>query len=638
MAVTKETIQQVRKMPHILGRIRNEVLFLEPEKTEPAVEGILNEENYTLSKRQKNVLETGLPLFIHDREGLEDVLSDGRKYQEIRTRVGIKHKLRKYSRVGKDFHPTSITFVLDPENFKTAWNESNDYASESDAIGFTNRTYSIPYNGYEIRYSFRDGSASNSSASDHENQHVLNRYVHPHLLNTDFFDTDLSKASESFWNVKDRRSFNRTLKYLSFHQLYNYLDELTATSLKRNSVLSQFIGDKKCYYGKIHSDRILALRRGLPNRGLERLFWEKMIHDENKILQHKIKFIDREYDWLRYDRRLTDEVTNILQSLTPNRAYLIKLFTTKTISELDIYRWAREYFNDWQPKDSIEKRLDLTNFLNNSFLNTTEGTEVEDVESFSKVFAGRVLTHKNDILSSQSVGNESFDFSFKPFDVSQIEDVVSVVKDASVNMFNLIRDDYIPFIDQQNLSGEENQDVKFNFFRENLKPDFVFYLFVEGYETVMNQVTDDLVRSMNNPEDKARFKDIVGYEQEMLARRALEIDDATEDMLSVFKKSEVIDFDQLFAPGYRKKDETYQNMLQAIINKPTDIGKLAPHITREQAVKFASFILRLLIWSQEKSLVSDNDQNELKKYIKLMRQKRILPTIFESLSDSLSIN
>ncbi|KKR91091.1 hypothetical protein A3A55_00725 [Candidatus Roizmanbacteria bacterium RIFCSPLOWO2_01_FULL_40_14] len=129
--------------------------------------------------------------------------------------------------------------------------------------------------------------------------------------------------------------------------MYRFLDELTASSLRRRSIIDQYVGRyADDDYVKVYTGMLAALRKGLPSDPVESFPWEQMIGEADTRLTHWMKFVDTEYkELIKAHIRITD-LTKILLTLTPDHAYVIRLFNPKNSHATigDLRKWAREYW------------------------------------------------------------------------------------------------------------------------------------------------------------------------------------------------------------------------------------------------------------------------------------------------------
>ena len=474
LIATEQTIDQYSRMPDIIAEVKREALSGDISGTEDRIRGVLGDNNYVLSLRQKMTMIAGLPVYLrqragiknmHDHDSLESVKAD------LEANIGEAGCVEQI-----DFHSTSLTFALGSKAFTKA---IGDETSLQKARGFTDDSMVIPVRDTEeVRYSLRDAAKSDTSTSDHENQHVAYTYFHPYTLERFPNRNSLARIGNALLRQQNHRYFRQVVKSQSLRQISWYLDELTAYSLNREGALSEFIGPAAGYYGGNYNKRIEALRAGLPSDLRARLPWERIIWKERLRLRHQLKFIEEEYKKIERNFRSytsTARLTNIVMSLPPDQAYMIRLFNhgKDPVGE-DVLDWAREYFNGWMPKTSVGKIQDWADF------SIERITAEVPSPSPTREFVDAVQDHKRNLYSGNDEG------ALDP------EDKVKACKELVVGRSALLAaiDEYIKEEVIDNTSKSESEfvvtsdeyvHVKRRVIIQTLNIDQLFHKFVDRY-------------------------------------------------------------------------------------------------------------------------------------------------------------
>ncbi|KKR91090.1 hypothetical protein A3A55_00730 [Candidatus Roizmanbacteria bacterium RIFCSPLOWO2_01_FULL_40_14] len=169
MAITAETIDHIREMPTVVGRIVEEVLPIDdPTQAEPRIDSILEEENYDLSRRQEWLFFHGLPVFQAEREGLLYVLQR-KRIEKVKSSLANKFGIGSGAIENITIHPTSLTCALNSKSFAIAWNSRSEDSTDNLPRGFTKSSFSLPIGSHKVRYSFRDITRSDKVTAEHEN-------------------------------------------------------------------------------------------------------------------------------------------------------------------------------------------------------------------------------------------------------------------------------------------------------------------------------------------------------------------------------------------------------------------------------------------------------------------------------------
>ncbi|MBI4097282.1 MAG: hypothetical protein HY428_02600 [Candidatus Levybacteria bacterium] len=667
MAVTLETIAHVRKLPRILGRLRTEVVpVADITHVDSAIDKVLAEEGHTLSNRQQFVLATGLPVFEREKLALEDAV-------QRNAIEGTKERLRRKLRIKPDdieeatIHPTSITFALGSRAFLRVWRRKNEYSSGPSPRGFTGEHLVLPLvlGRRCLRYSLRDAGISDESTAAHEYDHVLNRYIHNFLLEGDPTKTVLTKSAKGAWAEQDTSSFRKDLQYLSFHQMYTYLDELTATSSKREGVINQFVGSDADYYGRIHQDYIEALRNGLPDAVSPRLSWERMIWEEEATLKHSMQFVEDEYKKLVDAGVPTEDLKNIIRILTPDLAYLIRLFNpdNKDASPRDVNCWAREYFNGWIPKTSADKVDDWTAF----FIATFGLKRSESLSSAYSEFRGQVLARKRGLIWREKPNPRSKHeyFAGRAFDINDIEEIVIAVKRAVSEKVASSSGHYDEYLDQQPLTPDEKKRVKRRIVKRTLNFHELFFKFVNAYDFEMIGTWNikDYREFHDNKEIASLYTKVIKEDQIALARRSLELDDAAAEMIEKYTAGEEIDLDNYFVPGFRRSNGKYERLIDLLLSDTYATTDGASPIDDELVVffrnhflsnmtlarfegkdvewdevphKVASALIRILLWAKQNG-IADGRIFKIEEYLSKMCGQNNFPGEYKPLIESASL-
>lgn len=561
MSFRQETIEHVRKTPHIVGRLRTEVLTLpDVSSALPAIVDILNEESYELSPRQNEVLRSGLPEFRRNREGILYTLQDN-NIERVKSTVSRVNKIHVEDIEDIAVHPTSLTFALSPIAFVNVYDPewkliNSGYTHHDLPLGFTNNGFIVSIEGYNARYSFRDSKRSDEITAEHENLHVIYNYLHPFRLKPLPTAEEEIELAQNAYREQNTVSFEEELYYLSYWQMYRYLDEQTAYSLRGRGIIDMFVGEQADKdYVEAYNDSLTALRKGLPDSLKERFGWERMIWEANTRLTHWMQFVDTEYrDILKADANVPfDEHTNILLTLTPDRAYLIRFFNPRYANEPlnDLLKLKDEYWEGWRATTPHKKITDWTEF----FTSTLDLGDEELLPALRE-FNGQVRSRKRDLIRQGKPHGESPGeyFADKPFDASNMEDSIQAIKGVIAGKMSRSIGVYEDFLEQQDASEDEKKTVRVRIAKRIFNAHELFSRFVEAYQRINDTYEGEDLREMNAHKDIIPiWQDGVRKDKLALVARSLDVEEAAAEMMEAYVTGQEIDLDHVFQPGFRRR-------------------------------------------------------------------------------------
>lgn len=671
MAVNRETIERIRKMPDLVGRIKTEVLpIVDVAYTLPTVHTILSEESYAFSQQQNGILVSGYNEFKKDREGVLYTLQ-GNNIDRVKENLAQQHKIDVGDIEGITVHPTSLTFALNPTAFVKVYDpkrklRNDGYTYHDFPLGFTNNGFIIPIDGYHARYSFRDSKRSDEMTAEHENLHVIYIYLHPFRSEPLPTQEEEIEFAQNAYREQDEGPFEGQLHYLSFWQMYRYLDELTAYSLRGKGIIYKFVGDQADKdYIEAYNDSLTALRKGLPDNVKERFGWERMIWEANTRLTHWMQFVDKEYrDILEADANVPfDEHTNILLTLTPDRAYLLRFFNPRYADAPPnaLVQWRREYHHGWKPQTAHERVKDWTEF----FINTLDLEDTEILPALRE-FNGQVQSRKRDLIwqGKPNTDNHGRYYADKSFDSDNLEEVTEAVKSVIAGKMSRSIGVYEDFLEQQALSEDEKKTVRARIAKHIFNAHELFSQFIESYQRINNTYEGEDIKEMNAHKDIIPvWQDGVKKDELALVKRSLDIEDAAAEMMEAYMSGQEIDLDQVFQPGFRRSDEKYERLINLLLNdkhettngvSPFDDevrGFFRSHFFSGMVLisyegrtltfdevprKVASALTRILLWAREKN-ISDERITKIKEYFLALQKGKNIPHEYQILIGSASV-
>ncbi len=566
MPISERTIATIRHMPVILERIDTEIIAA-PHVTEvkPAVNRILQEENYPLSKIQQVVFDRGASAFQAEKAGTqaaqEWMTRDFRTARRAFTRgIGVRDK----DVLGYTFHPSSITFAISHPAFRKKWlKEKPDDTTLP--RGFTGTDMSFPMQKRNVPYSFRNALNSDESTAAHEHDHKENRYFHPTLLDGDYFPSreallDLTKTAVETNNFK---TVADELGNMVYTQLTIFLDELQATAARRTGVIDQFIGPQSGYYGQNYRDRIDAIRSNFPKRLGQRLNWEMLVWSAQRELNHKMSFIERAYlDQVAANvpsRRLRNNV----RCLLPEQGYLMNaLNPNHEPTPAEIKEWMREYHFGWIPKDSVSKVNYWADFL------TDVGTELvtpdQSLETTKQQFRLWAAKKRHRVLFGVPHPNEGpqATMDIGPIE-EQIEPYIDAVRELTQRRAHIFNGVMTYLKGQPELNAKERRKIRNRVALRLLSPQERVFDLSEAYHYAVNFVfsREEMNVRFHTADGKDRFEQMMADDYEKLAERLLQLDDAAEEILEDVVHYREPDYDTVFAPGFTRDDEKRKRAL-----------------------------------------------------------------------------
>lgn len=371
-----ETAGHIRQAPKVLGRIRQEVVQnFDVKDSGTAISAILAEENYTLSPKEQVIFEKRVPLLITRKAAVNEARQ--LPYTSLDKKFfGIKNGIPKRFFQHREFFGTSVTLAMKPRDFAKYW--ENLHPDDEIPWGFTSPDMILPIGEDDLAYSLRD-IKSDRFTSAHEDLHrqyeILHRdYADGQDLEFDELKAVLDDAVEN----GDRVLFAHGIKVLYRLYMYLYLNELGASAPKNKQavlkgkkvtgVIDQFAewqNNDYCY-AKHFKKQIKELHEDLPEDPVEKAPWDRVIWETAQQADGMMEFVEKYFCELARTAISAEELTDIIQSLTPETAFLLPMFLQDKIPTLQQgLEWAREYFRPSLTRNKERKKYDWANFLGN---------------------------------------------------------------------------------------------------------------------------------------------------------------------------------------------------------------------------------------------------------------------------------
>lgn len=614
-----EAFRGVLEGPRVLKQIREVALTCPPEHTKQAIEEVLKAENYTLSRKQRQLFQ-GVDYFAEYRQSLALARTINQDLpNRFRMDVAISARVDPDKIVEFIFNPLSVTISLEAQEFRRIWRENEDIPQADKPInypgGFCDISDEFWIMGRKVPFNFMDDEKAPADAPQHEDLHNQYFYLHP---------TEITVPKER----RGIRAFTRFCQAVTERRMQYFLNEVSARAGSgKGWITHELFWSDPLYWGPF-KETVEKVQQQIPKDPVARLPYQAVLDEFLERLRYRTDTVRQMFSVLETDHPAVDLAVDreynvaVAQFLTPENGFVAEAILNQRAPKLEEAR-------RWRNAPKGPRGEYKISFFRDVVLHTAQHQETpylnqEEYEDYCI-----------DLHAAISIGTKQEVAEHIRALKQKLRESTEQRFPAVQRIFNSLQFAQLPVTDEQ---------------RQAIRRQVL--LSAIDFHTYFGDILLNIYQSYESNKTKLSLKTVELYEHfgKTMVDEWFCLEDAAEELAATLYAGQKPNYRELFTPRFKKPDLRYSRLLECIESggrikifdespmetatlgmfKMRFITGLIPFQDGQEieaetiARKAASLFVRLLNWAQKQKL-SAAQTATTRDYLILLTKINLIP-------------